>query len=956
MVLLFCNSPGSCVLVRNSTAIHNLFSPRLTPDLHRRPLNARSLHSWPCHRRVRYLRRSCDDGQHRIPTFRTSSSLEARLLDDYYSADDAGQIKEKQQQKTLFPGGFKRAELKVPTLVLRLSPSEVLNRDDTLRLLDFAISRSVGIVWLEDRANDGSAGGRLYEAACILKALIRDRAFLLVAERVDIAAAVGASGVILSDQGLPAIVARNMMMGSKSRSVVLPLVARTVDTPKSALSASSVEGADFLVFATDNEKDAEIMASSVCQNVKVPVFMDIKFLRGEALFTAASKVLQAGASGLVISSTDMKHFNDEAFIQLLSTVRLMRKENEDELQGSRKLLDVVEKGSKPSKPLDGFRKLDGREKQLIEAERPVLHEAISVVRKAAPLMEEVSLLLDAVARLDEPFLLVIVGEFNSGKSTFINALLGRKYLREGVVPTTNEITLLCYSASGSSGQQRDERHPDGQFIRYLPAPILKEMNVVDTPGTNVILQRQQRLTEEFVPRADMILFVISADRPLTESEVAFLRYIQQWKKKVVFILNKADIYESPQELEEAIMFIKANAQQLLNTEDVILYPVSARSALEAKLSASTDDGVLDQFVLSCDPRWRSSKFDELEKFLLSFLDGSSSTGLERIQLKLETPVEIASTLLAACEANVLEEQQRVNQDLSSAKELVGSVKNYALKMENESMSWKRQALSLVGSAKARVVEVIKSTLQLSNVDVITTYIFRGRGSGSLLAVSNVEKEIIGTALCDAKKLLEDYLTWLHSSNIRECMRCKETFEKKWPAFSSASPSESGKLISKGDEHSIEVATKFSASAASKLFEQEIREVVLGTVGGLGAASLSASLLTSVLPTAMEDLLALALCSAGGFLAISSFPAGRKEVINKVEKAANSLASEFEEAMEKDLAQSIENLELFVEYISRPYIDGLQRRNQYLSGIREEILEVGKKLKALQVEIQNLHLQ
>lgn len=64
----------------------------------------------------------------------------------------------------------------------------------------------------------------------------------------------------------------------------------------------------------------------------------------------------------------------------------------------------------------------------------------------------------------------------------------------------------------------------------------------------------------------------------------------------------------------------------------------------------------------------------------------------------------------------------------------------------------------------------------------------------------------------------------------------------------------------------------------------------------------------------------------------------------------------EPAGEKDLAQALENLELFVEYISRPYIEGLQRRIQYLSGIRKEIQEVGQKLKALQVEIQNLHLQ
>ena len=64
-------------------------------------------------------------------------------------------------------------------------------------------------------------------------------------------------------------------------------------------------------------------------------------------------------------------------------------------------------------------------------------------------------------------------------------------------------------------------------MRYLPAELLREVNVVDTPGTNVILSRQQRLTEEYVPRADLVLFVLSADRPFTESEVNFLKYIRQ---------------------------------------------------------------------------------------------------------------------------------------------------------------------------------------------------------------------------------------------------------------------------------------------------------------------------------------------------------------------------------------------------------------------------------------------
>lgn len=60
---------------------------------------------------------------------------------------------------------------------------------------------------------------------------------------------------------------------------------------------------------------------------------------------------------------------------------------------------------------------------------------------------------------------------------------------------------------------------DGLYVRTLPSELLRKLNIVDTPGTNVIIDRQQRLTEEFVPRSDLVLFIMSADRPFTESEV-----------------------------------------------------------------------------------------------------------------------------------------------------------------------------------------------------------------------------------------------------------------------------------------------------------------------------------------------------------------------------------------------------------------------------------------------------
>ncbi|CAA6662136.1 unnamed protein product [Spirodela intermedia] len=493
---------------------------------------------------------------------------------------------------------------------------------------------------------------------------------------------------------------------------------------------------------------------------------------------------------------DMKMFMYET-LAMFSNPQALDISIQDESRNSHNYEEATSIEGKPL--VAGFTKLDDKEIELVEAERVLLLEAIEVIRKAAPLMDEVSLLEDAVSRLDEPFMMVIVGEFNSGKSTIINALLGRRYLKEGVVPTTNEITLLCYSEIEKS--EKCEMHPDGQFICYLPAPILKEMNLVDTPGTNVILQRQQRLTEEFVPRADLVIFALSSDRPLTESEVNFLRYMQQWKKKVLFVLNKSDLYQNNSELEEGLAFVKENARRFLNQESVTIYPVSARSALEAKLSASSSDlGNYSEQVLLDDARWVTSGFRELEDFLYSFLDGSTDTGMERMKLKLNTPIGIADRLLSACEAQVKHEYECATNDLSSINDLIGSVKSYAMKMENESISWTKRTVSLVEKAKARAVKLVESTLQLSNIDLISTYAFKRERSSSISSTSVIQNEIISPALAETKGSDPPH------DNNRVLL---ETLD----------------LMKRGDELSIKVTGDFSSSAAAKLLEQEIREVV-----------------------------------------------------------------------------------------------------------------------------------
>ncbi|HET8906198.1 MAG TPA: dynamin family protein, partial [Ktedonobacterales bacterium] len=226
--------------------------------------------------------------------------------------------------------------------------------------------------------------------------------------------------------------------------------------------------------------------------------------------------------------------------------------------------------------------------------------------------------------LHEPFLLVIAGEFNAGKSAFINALIGEPVLVEGVTPTTAHVTLLRH---GESEARR--LRPDGIEEIFHPAAFLRDVAIVDTPGTNAVLRHHEQLTSEFIPRSDFILFVTSSDRPFTESERAFLQRIRDWGKKVVMVLNKVDMLRSPDDLSEVTAFVRQHATALLGSAPE-LFPISARLAQQARKAGSGDEGV---------QLWESSRLGALRDYLLATLDDEGRT-----RLKLLTPLGVMERL------------------------------------------------------------------------------------------------------------------------------------------------------------------------------------------------------------------------------------------------------------------------------------------------------------------------
>ncbi|MEL7168245.1 MAG: dynamin family protein [Bacteroidota bacterium] len=286
---------------------------------------------------------------------------------------------------------------------------------------------------------------------------------------------------------------------------------------------------------------------------------------------------------------------------------------------------------------------------LLDAERALLDRLAALLAAADADPATAARLAEVAANLSDLFLVVVVGEFNAGKSTVLNALFGEVVMEEGPVPTTDKITVLRHGDA-------PETHHRSPFVteRRLPAPFLQGLTLVDTPGTNSIIQEHQALTEDFVPRADLVVFVTSFDRPLSDSERTFLGFIRDtWGKQLVFVLNKADLADDANEdpdaaLAQVLAHVREGTERLMGFTPKI-FPVAARLALKAKLDETT--------VLADDPRWEASRFAAFESYLTDTL-----TDAHRYALKLHAPLDAARQLFGHAEQRLAERRTIVDDD------------------------------------------------------------------------------------------------------------------------------------------------------------------------------------------------------------------------------------------------------------------------------------------------------
>lgn len=350
-------------------------------------------------------------------------------------------------------------------------------------------------------------------------------------------------------------------------------------------------------------------------------------------------------------------------------------------------------------------------------------KALSGLREVAALADEAGakslarkLREDRIPRLeDERFHLVVLGEFNHGKTTFVNALLGAPVLPMGVTPTTavihrihygEEKTARAFSQDGSEKPvpmaELEEYEVDGKALAdavqhldvYYPAPFLKAgVVLVDTPGVNDLNEARAEITYGYIPRSDAILFLLDAGQILKESERQFVstKLLAQSRDKVLFIVNKMDVLDDD-ERQEALAYARLNLGKLL--PDPKVFGISAERALEGDREGAG----------------MSALEAELQRFLQDergrvLIDNALDAGL-RTAATLRTGIEIQKRALAMeqdelerrlrtlesdLEGNadrMLERKTRIRESLSAVKAVVradveGFAKRFATQLPDE---------------------------------------------------------------------------------------------------------------------------------------------------------------------------------------------------------------------------------------------------------------------------------
>ncbi|BCY18999.1 dynamin [Leptolinea sp. HRD-7] len=570
--------------------------------------------------------------------------------------------------------------------------------------------------------------------------------------------------------------------------------------------------------------------------------------------------------------------------------------------------------------------------ELLHEEKDVLKNVLLRIDKSSLPKDALELLQKSITQLDELFLLVVVGEFNAGKSALINALLGEKVLAEGVTPTTSRVTMIRWGE-----EVKETVVDDGYSVVTHPLDLLKEVNIVDSPGTNAIIRQHERLTEEFVPRSDLVLFTTSADRPLTESERQFLTRILAWGKKVIFVLNKTDILENTAALDEVKSFITQHAAGVLGDVPQI-FPVSARLAQRA--AVETDPAEKERLM-------EASRLQELEAYISSTLDDSS-----RLKLKFGNPLGVAVNLVDRAQKNIQAQAEDLKVDSDTAKALENTITAYRHDLEAELPPRLAEVENILHKLEFRGLDFFDRTFRLTNIH----HLVRGDA-----VRADFEKEVLADVPAQIDEQVQKLIEWLVEKDLREWQQVMTYLQRRQAAHvdhivgGGIAPQADRReeIISKVGESVKSVVKSYDRVRESSALASSVETAVAQTaLFEAGAVGLGALVSTAVLSSALD----ITGMIAAGTLAIVGFfiiPLKRKQARDNFREKIVGLRENLNQALTTSLDHETKHTIGRMEESIAPYMRFIKAEMERINTAEGELSGLQKDLSTLRAKIESV---
>jgi len=538
-----------------------------------------------------------------------------------------------------------------------------------------------------------------------------------------------------------------------------------------------------------------------------------------------------------------------------------------------------------------------------------------------------SALQQSIAQLDQLFLLVIIGEFNAGKSAFINALVGARVLEEGVTPTTTRLQILRRGDVLS-------RTPDasGADVVTAPARLLEDLAIVDTPGTNAIFREHERLTSEFVPRADLVLFITSADRPFTESERVFLRSIKEWGKKIVVVVNKIDLLEQQHDAEQVRQFVTEHATALLGVPPVI-FMVSARRALRQKLGES---------VAAATP---NDRFEELEQYVSTTLDQR-----ERLRLKLLNPIGIGVRLAETSRNAISGRLDLLRDDLAAVADIDRQMEVYRSDLAREFEFRLSEVDNVLQQFENRGVRFFDETLRIGRLPDLMN---KARLQGEF------ERDVVGDVPRRIDAQVHEVIDWLVASALRQWQAVAEHVNRRRVAHegrivgnaTSGFQYDRARLIASVGRAASTAVDSFDRQREAAAMADGVRAAVAGAaLAQLGAVGLGA-VVTALATTTAADVTGIVAAGTIAVLGMFVIPSKRAHAKAQLRTRIERMRTELMSNLRAQFGREVESSAFAIRDAVAPYTQFVRAEHEKLADLAREVEEIDRELQRLRTQIE-----